>query len=110
MVANHFRSTIGRRPDRDFVLVTFQLESEIPMLHLLWSIILGFIAGALASLIMHTHLGFLLTTLLGIVGSIVGGLIARIFSRPAEGSPFHPAGLVLSIVGAVIVLFIAGRM
>jgi uncharacterized membrane protein YeaQ/YmgE (transglycosylase-associated protein family) len=80
------------------------------MLHLLWSIILGFIAGALASLIMHTHLGFFLTTLLGIIGSIVGGLIARIFSRPAEGSPFHPAGLVLSIVGAVIVLFIAGRM
>ncbi len=80
------------------------------MLHLLWSIILGFIAGAMASLIMHTHLGFFLTTLLGIVGSIVGGLIARLFSRPAEGSPFHPAGLILSIIGAVIVLFVAGRM
>ena len=80
------------------------------MLHIIWSIILGFIAGAIASLIMQTHLGFFMTTLLGIVGSIVGGLIARLFSKPVEGSPFHPAGLILSIVGALIVLFIVGKM
>ena len=81
-----------------------------PMLHIIWSIILGFIAGAIASVIMHTHLGFIVTTILGIVGSIVGGLIARLFSRPAEGAPFHPAGLILSIIGAVVVLFIVGKM
>jgi uncharacterized membrane protein YeaQ/YmgE (transglycosylase-associated protein family) len=80
------------------------------MLHILWSIILGFIAGAIASLIMHTHLGFVMTTVLGIIGSIVGGLIARLFSKPAEGSPFHPAGLILSIIGAIVVLFFVGRM
>ena len=79
------------------------------MLHILWSIILGFIAGAIAKIIMHVHMGFIETTILGIVGSIVGGLIARIFSKPAEGSTFHPAGLFLSIIGALIVLFIAGR-
>jgi len=45
-----------------------------------------------------------------IVGSIVGGLIARLFSRPADGAPFHPAGLILSIIGAVIVLVIVGKM
>jgi hypothetical protein len=33
---------------------------------------LGFIAGAIANFIMHTHLGFIMTTLLGIVGSIIG--------------------------------------
>jgi uncharacterized membrane protein YeaQ/YmgE (transglycosylase-associated protein family) len=80
------------------------------MLHIIWSIILGFIAGAIAKLIMHTHLGLIKTIILGIVGSIVGGLIARIFSKPAEGSPFHPAGLILSVIGAIIVLFIVGRM
>jgi uncharacterized membrane protein YeaQ/YmgE (transglycosylase-associated protein family) len=80
------------------------------MLHILWSIILGFIAGAIAGLIMHTHMGFIMTTLLGIVGSVVGGLIARLFSKPAEGSTFHPAGLILSIIGAIIVLFIAGKL
>ena len=79
------------------------------MLHIIWSIILGFIAGAIAKIIMHVHMGFIETTILGIVGSLVGGLIARIFSKPAEGSPFHPAGLIMSIIGALIVLFIAGR-
>ena len=80
------------------------------MLHIIWSIILGFIAGAIGSVIMHTHFGFIVTTILGIVGSIVGGLIARLFSRPAEGAPFHPAGLILSIIGAVVVLFVVGKM
>ena len=51
------------------------------MLHVIWSIIIGFLAGAIASHLMHTHLGFVMTTVLGIVGSIVGGLIARLFSK-----------------------------
>jgi uncharacterized membrane protein YeaQ/YmgE (transglycosylase-associated protein family) len=80
------------------------------MLHIIWSIIIGFIAGAIASAVMHTHLNFVFTTLLGIIGSIVGGIIARLFSKPPEGSAFHPAGLILSIIGAIIVLFIAGKM
>jgi uncharacterized membrane protein YeaQ/YmgE (transglycosylase-associated protein family) len=79
------------------------------MLHIIWSIIIGFIAGAIASALMHTHLGFIGTTVLGIIGSIVGGLIARLFSRPPEGQPFHPAGFVMSIIGAIIVLFIVSR-
>ena len=79
------------------------------MLHIIWSIILGFISGAIANFIMHTHMGFLWTTVLGIVGSIVGGLIARIFSKPADGAAFHPAGLILSVIGAIIVVFIAGK-
>jgi uncharacterized membrane protein YeaQ/YmgE (transglycosylase-associated protein family) len=80
------------------------------MLHIIWSIIVGFVAGLIASAIFHTHLGFILTTLLGIVGSIVGGLIARLFSKPADGAPFHPAGFILSIVGALIVLFIVSKI
>ena len=80
------------------------------MLHIIWSIILGFIAGAIANFMMHTHMGFIMTTLLGIVGSIIGGLIARLFSKPQEGSPFHPAGLILSIIGAIIVLFIVSKI
>jgi uncharacterized membrane protein YeaQ/YmgE (transglycosylase-associated protein family) len=76
------------------------------MLHILWSIIVGFIVGLLASAIMHTHLGLVGTTLLGIVGSVVGGLIARLFSRPPEGSKFHPAGFLMSIVGAIVVVFL----
>jgi uncharacterized membrane protein YeaQ/YmgE (transglycosylase-associated protein family) len=80
------------------------------MLHIIWYIIIGFFAGLVAKWIMHVHLGLLATILLGIVGSIVGGLIARIFSRPAEGTRFHPAGVILSIIGAIIVLFILQRV
>ena len=76
------------------------------MLHIGWSIIVGFLVGLIASAIMHTHLGFIGTTLLGIIGSVVGGLLARLFTRPAEGSSFHPAGFFLSIVGAIVVVLL----
>jgi len=79
------------------------------MLPIIWYIIIGFLAGLIAKWIVHVHLGLLATILLGIVGSIIGGLIARIFSKPSDGSPFHPAGLILSIIGAIIVLFILQR-
>jgi len=34
------------------------------------------------------------------------GLIGRLFSKPAPGSTFHPAGFIMSIIGAIILLFI----
>jgi uncharacterized membrane protein YeaQ/YmgE (transglycosylase-associated protein family) len=82
------------------------------MLHIIWYIIVGFVVGLLARAVMPgvQHLGFILTTLLGIGGSIVGGLIGRLFSKPAPGSAFHPAGLILSIIGAIILLFIWGKL
>ena len=71
-------------------------------------IIVGFIVGLIARAIMPgaQHLGFIMTTLLGIAGSIVGGFIGRLFSKPEPGSAFHPAGIVMSIIGAIILLFI----
>ena len=81
------------------------------MLHIIRSIIVGFVVGLVARAIMPgvQHLGFIMTTLLGIGGSIVGGLIGRLFSKPAPGSAFHPAGLIMSIIGAIILLFIWGK-
>ena len=78
------------------------------MLNIIWYIIVGFIIGLLARAVMPgaQHLGFIVTTLLGIGGSIVGGLIGRLFSNPEPGSTFHPAGLIMSIIGAIILLFI----
>lgn len=77
------------------------------MLHYLWMFIVGIVVGALARLIMpgSEHMGILMTGVLGIAGSFVGGLIARVFSKPAEGATFHPAGIILSIIGALILLF-----
>ena len=82
------------------------------MLHIIWYIIVGFIVGLIARVIMpgDHHLGLIVTTLLGIGGSLVGGLIGRLFSKPAPGSAFHPAGFILSIIGALILLFIWGKL
>jgi uncharacterized membrane protein YeaQ/YmgE (transglycosylase-associated protein family) len=82
------------------------------MLHILWSIIVGFFIGFIAKHLFHEaeHLGFWMTAILGIGGSIVGGLIARLFSKPAPGSSFHPAGFIMSIIGAILLLFIFSKM
>jgi uncharacterized membrane protein YeaQ/YmgE (transglycosylase-associated protein family) len=76
------------------------------MLHIIWSIVVGFIVGLIASWFVPSagHMGFWMTSFVGIGGSVVGGLIARIFSRPADGAFFHPAGFFLSIIGAVLLL------
>jgi uncharacterized membrane protein YeaQ/YmgE (transglycosylase-associated protein family) len=78
------------------------------MLHIIWSILVGFIVGLIACAIVPgvQHFGFWGTALLGIAGSVVGGLVARIFSRPRDGAFFHPAGFFLSIIGSIVVLMI----
>jgi uncharacterized membrane protein YeaQ/YmgE (transglycosylase-associated protein family) len=86
----------------------WELTSDHPplWLHMLWSVLLGFVAGAIASFRMHTHLGFFLTTLLGIAGSIIGGWIARMFSNRSETIARHE-GLYAtgaSVLGVVLVL------
>ena len=81
------------------------------MLHFIWYIIVGFIVGLIARAIMPgaQHLGFIMTTVLGIAGSVVGGLIARVFSKPEPGSSFHPAGFIMSIICAIVLLFLWGK-
>ena len=76
------------------------------MLHLIWYIIVGLIAGWAAKSVMHMHMSLLWTIGLGLVGSIVGGLVTHIFSRPGPGARFHPAGIIVSILGALLVLWL----
>ena len=80
--------------------------------HLVWSVIVGFFVGLIARAIMPggDKMGFIMTTLLGIVGSLVGGVIGGVVSKPKEGSKFHPAGFILSILGALIVLFLWNKL
>ena len=76
------------------------------MFHLIWYIIVGLIAGFVAKSVMHMHLTLVWTIVLGVVGSIVGGCVTHMFSRPKEGAQFHPAGIIFSILGALLVLFV----
>lgn len=72
---------------------------------IIWSIIIGFIAGLLAKFLMpgRDPGGFIITTLLGIVGAVVATYLGQVVGwyRPGEG-----AGLIGAVVGAVIVLAI----
>ena len=76
--------------------------------HILWSIIIGFIIGLIARAIVPgaDQMGFIATTVLGILGSLAGGFIGGLISKPAEGSKFHPAGFVMSVIGAIILLLL----
>ena len=38
-----------------------------------------------------------------------GGFIARLFSKPADGAIVHPAGIILSVIGALILLYVLQR-
>jgi uncharacterized membrane protein YeaQ/YmgE (transglycosylase-associated protein family) len=82
------------------------------MLHVIWYIIVGFVVGLVGRAVMPgaQSMGLIMTTLLGIVGGLVGGLIGRLFSKPEPGSAFHPAGFIMSVIGAVIVLFLWTRL
>jgi len=78
------------------------------MLNVLWWIIVGFVVGLLARALLPgvQHMGFLATTILGIVGSFVGGLIGRVMSKPKEGAAFSKAGFWMSLFGAIVALFL----
>lgn len=78
------------------------------MLHYLWMFIVGIVIGAIARLIMPgtQQMSWLMTGVLGVVGSFVGGFISSLITgAAAEGALFQPAGIIMSVVGALIVLF-----
>ena len=75
---------------------------------ILWTIIIGFIAGIIAKLIHpgpNEPTGFILTTLLGIAGAFVATYLGQAIGwyRAGEG-----AGLIGAVVGALIVLVVWG--
>ena len=73
---------------------------------ILWTIVIGFLAGVLAKFIMpgrNEPSGFVLTTILGIVGAMIATFLGQALGwySPGEG-----AGLVGAVVGALVVLFV----
>ena len=78
------------------------------MLHVIWHIITGFVVGLIARALLPggDQMGLIATTILGIVGSVVGGLAGRLINKPQPGAKFHPAGFIMSIIGAIVVLLL----
>lgn len=75
------------------------------MMHIIWSIIIGGIAGAIAKLVMpgKDPGGFIVTILLGIAGSLLFTWLGRIIGWYEEG---QSAGFIASILGAIVLLLI----
>lgn len=75
---------------------------------LIWAILVGFVVGLIARALMPgvQSLGFWMTAILGVVGSFVGGFIGSMISKPAPDAKFHPAGFVMSVLGAIVVLLV----
>ena len=72
-------------------------------------IVVGFLAGFLAKAIMpgSDGGGFILTTILGIVGAMVGGFIGNLLfaqNTNANDSPLNLMSFVMAVVGAIVVL------
>jgi uncharacterized membrane protein YeaQ/YmgE (transglycosylase-associated protein family) len=76
-------------------------------MHIVWTIVIGFFAGLLAKWIMpgKERMGFIMTVLLGIVGSVVATYLGQ-FLKIYE--PGQTAGFIGAVVGAIIVLFVYG--
>jgi uncharacterized membrane protein YeaQ/YmgE (transglycosylase-associated protein family) len=72
-------------------------------------IVLGLVAGFLARAILpgRQAMGFLATALLGMVGSILGGFIGSLISGDRLFD-LHAAGLIGSVIGAILVLVLTG--
>src|SRR5947208_1803082 len=93
---------VCRRVPPDFI----RLRSK-PM-SIIWTIIIGFVAGLVAKFIMpgdNEPSGFIMTTVLGIVGSILASYLGQALGwyRAGEG-----AGFIGAVVGAIILLVIYG--
>jgi uncharacterized membrane protein YeaQ/YmgE (transglycosylase-associated protein family) len=82
-------------------------EIPVSLLHIVWMIIVGFVVGVLARWIYPgtVAMGFWATSLVGVVGSLIGGVIGGLVWRSPDGR-FHPAGWTLSVIGALFVLWL----
>ncbi len=73
-------------------------------------LVIGLLAGLIARALLpgNQSMGLIATTLLGIVGSFVGGFVASLFRSGGHVFDLHPTGLLFSVLGALLVLFLVG--
>jgi uncharacterized membrane protein YeaQ/YmgE (transglycosylase-associated protein family) len=85
-------------------------EVEYVPMGIIWTIIIGFLAGVIAKFLMpgsNEPQGFILTAILGIIGAFVATYLGQAIGwyRPGDG-----AGLIGAVVGACIVLLVWGMI
>ena len=75
-------------------------------------VIFGVVVGAIAKMIMpgNQNMGWLMTIILGIVGSMVGGFVAGLLGIGQDGNMWDIGSIAISVLGALLVLFIYGKL
>jgi len=76
---------------------------------ILWTILLGFLVGVVAKFLHpgRDGMGFIMTTVLGVVGSVVAGYLGQVLGLYQAG---EGAGFIGSVLGAILLLFVYGRL
>ncbi|SCK61071.1 Uncharacterized membrane protein YeaQ/YmgE, transglycosylase-associated protein family [Variovorax sp. HW608] len=76
-------------------------------MHIVWTILIGFVAGLVARAIKpgDDSAGFIVTTLIGIAGSLVATYAGQAMGWYSAG---QGAGFIASVLGAIVLLFIYG--
>lgn len=80
-------------------------------MHIVVMLVVGLIVGILARFFYPgaVHMGLIASALLGIAGAFIAGFAGRALQPSTRDQPFHPAGFIYSIIGAMLLIFI-GRM
>jgi len=75
------------------------------MMHIIWTIVIGFFAGLIAKMLTPGNGpgGFFMTAVLGIAGSLVASYLGQALGLYTAG---HVAGFIASIIGAIVLLVI----
>lgn len=78
-------------------------------MHIVVMLVVGLIVGILARFFYPgaVHMGLIASALLGIAGSLLAGFAGRFLQPSMRDQPFHPAGFVFSVIGAMILIFLA---
>ncbi len=78
-------------------------------MHYLWMAVVGFVVGLIARALLPgtQSLGMILTAVLGIAGGLVAGVVGQALGWYAPG---QPAGFIASVVGAIVLLFVVGKL
>jgi uncharacterized membrane protein YeaQ/YmgE (transglycosylase-associated protein family) len=75
-------------------------------MNLLATIVVGLIAGYLASMLMKTNTGLVRDLILGVVGGIVGGWLSQLLFGIDLMSGFNLTSIIVAFLGAVLVIFL----
>ncbi len=82
------------------------------MLNILGWIVIGLLSGGLARFLYPgaQEMGWIMTILLGIGGSFVGGFIGGMFTKEKDMLKPSPSGFIMSVIGAMVLIFVAHRL